>query len=216
MSSEYAVARRNLALLGLDGNEVERPIIDAKDIVKYAMFDKRDGLFTAYRSLNRFLGDHVGDVKTFYNRALNFDQGFDAINELSKPGTVVGLTGKPVSGKSTFLNYLSENSNILVVDEFWDAQEGYQKKIDIVRKMKKKGARLIVAASQLEDDLVDLKFHLVTSPVSRKHNLQIRSRGITDQLRAKYFTEFNVADDLVYELEILKAQHVIDSSRIRY
>jgi hypothetical protein len=215
MFNEYATARFNLQRLGLRRGEIDLALSYCKSVVRAAICGDRTGITSLEEEL-RTLCTQLGLAERIYSQpTLSFDEGAERIKEKQGP-IMIGITGKPASGKTTILKYLSDQENTLVLDEFWPLGTDYTLMRRRAEEALSHGSKVIVASSQLAKKSILERYHLMSSPERRKENLKSRSRTITDQLRHTYFKAFDLMDLVLYESEAVNARFLVDSSKIKY
>tara|TARA_Y100000310_G_C20669481_1_gene809430 strand:+ start:1006 stop:1548 length:543 start_codon:yes stop_codon:yes gene_type:complete len=161
--------------------------------------------------------------KTGVAEYLESEEGFVSLDEavqiaLTNEGQVVGVTGKPATGKSTFCRYLLERREVVVIDEFWKAgsRTTYGNKLKLAEEAKKRGQLVVAAACQIDPNIADIRIHLVSPPEIRRHHLIARHYRPSDEHRLRFFEAYEAHDDLLFGLERMKAQVVVESNRVRY
>lgn len=216
MSNEYTVARRNLEQLGIEQDKISGALSNSRFLVVAAIHGDDSGVADALNELNKFYAcTGLKDLIDSVDLAVPLDEGIKNIRGHLLDGHIVGMTGKPASGKSTILSYLLPTPNILLIDEFWANEDGYRAKVKSLKDWTETFNGALVTACQVDSQFTTYRVHIV-NPISRHHNLATRNRGITDELRAFYFEAFEANDNLLYETERVKADFIINSGRIKY
>jgi hypothetical protein len=216
MTNEYEAAASNLVQLGVQPGDIELAVDFSRRIVQSALASDSDDVDECASLLANIFNNYGLDAYfSDLDGALSMGEAVDYIDSIAVPGKVIGLSGKPGSGKSTLLTFL-EGSDYSFVDEFWNAEEGFEERLYEAQIARDQGEVVIVAASQLESDIVDLRLHLSTSSEARFHNLSRRNRDLADQVRVEYFDAFELVDNLLYESERVKAIEIVDASTLRY
>lgn len=217
MPNEYSRAFENLRAFGISETQADDALDLSRNLIRYSLMRVPSEVERYGSLLKNFL--RLSGIEGYLNNSdptVTLDHAIGHIFT-QDPGSVVGITGKPAAGKTTLCKHLS-GDRIVIVDEFWQTgtEQEYQEKQDHVKVLSEQGKVVVVGACQLTSPQVTSRIHLVSPPDIRKHNLETRLRGLTDQLRVKFFEAYEANDDLIYGLEQIHADIIADATRIRY
>jgi ABC-type glutathione transport system ATPase component len=152
-------------------------------------------------------------------KIITLEEGIKYVGDLICESKAIGLVGMPASGKTTFMNMLKDSYSIDVIDEFWDEQPRYDDKLREFDEIRNQNNPVIVAASQISHPDIETLIFLETDDATRKYNLEQRKCQdikISDNLRCKFYEAFRTIDRLLFGLQKIDADAVIDSRVIRY
>lgn len=217
MASEYVAAAANLIKYGIDPDRADEAMIWSRRLIRASILEEHTKITEAGEELRSFLeSTGIADYLADRESVVSLDEALGEISNLGS-GHIVGLTGKPASGKSTLCSYVA-GDKVIIIDEFWETVEGnlYDQKVKSALAARADGKLVITAACQIISPIVDTKMHLVCPPEVRQHNLATRSLNLSDKLRAEFFEAYEANDNLLYGLERVNADFVVDTTRIRY
>jgi len=209
MQEQYERLMENLTYLGVSESEANDAINASRDILHASVINRETPKQEAY--LSKFLGKH--GLLLNPDMGMTIDEGLEKL-ALVPEGGVIGLTGKPASGKSTILNQVHEM--FYIIDEFWTDLGHYKEKVERMKRASGEGKRVLVAACQLDPDLIPHRFHLVSPRSARLHNLETRGRGFSDGVRSFNYDRMDLHDALLYDSEFVRAEGIINTTTIRY
>jgi|GEM_PF-2758297 hypothetical protein len=210
-------AYNNLCLLGTNIEDARYIISNTNALLLAAIKEDDEGVQEIEHYLSRAIR-HTGIDEVLYDNgsSLTCEQAFEAAYKEMSQGKVIGVTGKPGSGKSSFLKSISRTGGAATFDEFWTTIEGYEEKIDLFERLTKINFPIAIAACHLDRRFVDLCFHIQANPEKRVTNLKERDGNLSDRLRAKYFSAFELHDDILFGLEKMHAEYAFDSGDLSY
>jgi hypothetical protein len=210
-------AYENLCLLGVSPDDASYIVSNANSLLVAAVREDDEGVRDIGNYLERaIVQTGIGDVLYNPDPLLTCRQAFSAVYREVSRGRVVGITGKPGSGKSSFLRDLSLEGGIAIFDEFWNAIEGYDEKRDELDSLAECRLPIAVAACHVDRGAVDICFHIEADPKKRAANLLKRDDGPSDRLRARYFSAFERHDDILFGLEKIHAEYIFDSGSLSF
>lgn len=216
MTRVYDRAMQNLLTFGVPSAQVNGALSWSCHLLRAITVEEKEAIDEATEVLQGFLeGTRITQYLRNTEGAITLEEAVE--KTLGNGSKVLGVTGKPATGKSTFCQYI-QGQEIEIFDEMWPAGKTteYERNLQALYCAKSQGKTIVAAACQLGDALVDTRLHFISPPKIRLHHLQARMRESSDRLRVKYFEAYEVYDDLLFGLEKLNADVVVNNTEIRY
>lgn len=217
MGTVHDIAARNLIDFGVPQGHVHHVLNWSCHLTQAVRVQCVEGVNEAKVTITDFL------EKTGIAEYLACKEGVVSLDEaieisLRNEGSIVGVTGKPATGKSTFCRYLLEQREVMFIDEFWEVGLGpkYQQTLKLAEDARTQGQLVVAAACQIDPNIADTRIHLVSPPEIRRHHLIARYFRPSDEQRIKFFEAYEAHDDLLFGLEKMRASVIVDSSAVRY
>ncbi len=197
--------------------ETSQGIVESvAEIATQLIMAGRGGDLTRVAQCGRVLkGIYKGDyleylLKGMGERAVSYDEAIKGLKQDVARGKIIGVTGKPGVGKTTFLQHLGEN--IETIDEFWpDGSNGtYKERLKRLEDLRNRGKGGVVAACQVDRSLIDKMYHIWTDPNMRIIHLALRDGSSDDRRRTHCFDAYDALDDYLYGFQGELASLIID------